>query len=159
MWLQSWKRLSIRIDGDSEAKESAAKNLFRVSINPWTLIKMSEQKALRSAAKAKERMAKGKERVGHEATRSMSMQPLSTETKHGPSTMTAVVAKSGKLSSPRRRISGSPTLLNPSPKAKQSYRTNFDLKLTQVSQELETYISRQALCSVLTNKGGDMSPT
>ncbi|KAM3358243.1 protein S-acyltransferase 18 [Capsicum galapagoense] len=63
-----------------------------------------------------------------------------------------------QLASPRRRHSYSPTVVPtpcsgnatvPSPSPKHRYRGNFDLKLTQVSRELETYISRQVLFSAL----------
>ncbi|KAK4738071.1 hypothetical protein R3W88_001768 [Solanum pinnatisectum] len=63
-----------------------------------------------------------------------------------------------QLSSPRRRHSYSPTVVPtprsgntsvPSPSPKHRYKGNFDLKLTQVSKELETYISRQVLFSAL----------
>ncbi|XP_075094019.1 protein S-acyltransferase 18 isoform X3 [Nicotiana tabacum] len=64
-----------------------------------------------------------------------------------------------QLSSPRRRCSYSPTVGIPTPRSgnatvafpspKHRYKGNFDLKLTQVSRELETYISRQVLFSAL----------
>ncbi|XP_060217523.1 protein S-acyltransferase 18 isoform X2 [Lycium barbarum] len=72
------------------------------------------------------------------------------------------VARAGgspmQLSSPRRRRSYSPTVVPTprsgnatvaSPSPKHRYKGNFDLKLTQVSRELETYISRQVLFSAL----------
>jgi palmitoyltransferase len=49
-----------------------------------------------------------------------------------------------RLSSPRRRFSGSS-----SPKP-QRCRTNFDIRLTEMSRELDTtHISKQVMCSVV----------
>ncbi|XP_010241438.1 PREDICTED: protein S-acyltransferase 18 [Nelumbo nucifera] len=165
-------RLSIRIDGDPGSSNFNKKNNFRASINPWKLIKMSSEKALMVAEKARERIMKQKPNTEHE-----SLKPLPLETKCGPlvnqqmstvgagSEASPLVSKGwlpgspGKFSSPRRRFSGSPTifpgvLVSP----KQKYRDNFDLKLTEVSKELETYISRQVLCSVLKKNGDESSP-
>lgn len=71
----------------------------------------------------------------------------------------------GSFSSPRKRCSGS---LNTAPTSAASaasispknnkYRSNFDLKLTQVSKELETYISRQVLCSIIKKEESVASP-
>ncbi|KAG9459978.1 hypothetical protein H6P81_004486 [Aristolochia fimbriata] len=167
---QSMTRLSIRVDGQSDSSISTNKKPeFRVSIDPWNLIKMSKEKALQAAARAKERIAKQK--LTGETVPSGPLKPLPSETKCGPLMnaedrtsqieVNPLVAKgwftasSSRFSSPRKRISGSPTTVTHSPK--QKYKSNFDLKLTEVSQELETYISRQALCSVLTN-AGEQSP-
>ncbi|KAG9459932.1 hypothetical protein H6P81_004440 [Aristolochia fimbriata] len=110
---------------------------------------MSKEKALQAAARAKERIAKQK--VTGETVPSGPLKPLPSETKCGPLMNTEdrtsqievnpLVAKgwftasSGRFSSPRKRISGSPTTVTHSPKKK--YQSNFDLKLTEVSQELE----------------------
>ncbi|GLT31769.1 hypothetical protein SLA2020_064790 [Shorea laevis] len=173
---QNNSRLSIRIDKDPEAeqRESLAnkKQGFHVSINPWTLIKLSSEKALLAAEKARERLVKQKQ-VGELD----SMKPLPLETKRGPlvnpdrnvdnpgSASTPLISKGrlqgspGRLTSPRRRFSGSPTMFsNVVPSPKQKYRSNFDLKLTDVSRELETYISRQVLCSVIKKDGSEASP-
>lgn len=117
---------------------------------------MSKEKALIAAERARERI---RQKL---PTTEPTLKPLPLETKQGPlmnperkklaipSEMTPVSPKpwfpgspSGRFSSPRRRFSGSPS---PRP---QKYRSNFDLKLTEVSRELETYISRQVLCTVL----------
>lgn len=105
-----------------------------------------------AAEKARERLMKQK---------SDSLKPLPVETKCGPlmnpdknlpstgSGSTPLISP-GRFSSPRRRFSGSPKRFSsilPSPK--QKYRSSFDLKLTEVSREMETYISRQVLCSVI----------
>ncbi|KAK8966304.1 putative S-acyltransferase [Platanthera guangdongensis] len=50
--------------------------------------------------------------------------------------------------STRRRFLSS---VSPRP---QKYKSSFDLKLAEVSRELETYISRKVLCSAL-NKNGE----
>ncbi|CAN4112706.1 unnamed protein product [Withania somnifera] len=72
-----------------------------------------------------------------------------------------------QLSSPRRRRSYSPTVVPaprignatvPSPSPKHRYKGNFDLKLTQVSRELETYISRQVVFSAL-KKENEIAPS
>ncbi|ESR57860.1 protein S-acyltransferase 18 [Citrus sinensis] len=161
--------LSIRID---ENPEPPKKQGFRVSIDPWKLIKLSREKALLAAEKARERLMKQKPVPEHD-----SLRPLPLETKCGPlmnpdrnlattgsgSTPLISIGKltgsPGRFSSPRRRFSVSPTRFSgvvPSPKHK--YRSNFDLKLTEVSRELETYISRQVLCSVIKKDGTEASP-
>ncbi|KAF5733425.1 DHHC-type zinc finger family protein isoform 2 [Tripterygium wilfordii] len=167
---QSPTRLSIRIDGDPESSTRTKKDGFQVSIDPWRLIKMSRDKAILAAEKARERLKKQK-------SENDPLKPLPLETKRGPlmnpeNKMGNTVSGSaphiaigrmpgspGRFSSPRRRFSGSPTMFSgimPSPK--QKYRSSFDLKLTDVSKELETYISRQVLCSVIKKDGSEASP-
>ncbi|XVE73545.1 hypothetical protein DITRI_Ditri11bG0127000 [Diplodiscus trichospermus] len=171
---QNPSRLSIRIDGDPEAHTLTSKKQgFHVSINPWKLINLSREKALLAAEKARERLMKQKPAVELDP-----LKPLPLETKCGPlmnpernmsnsgtATTPPLISKGslpgspGRFSSPRRRFSGSPTMFSsvmPSPK--QKYRSNFDLKLTEVSRELETYISRQVLCSVIKKDGSEASP-
>ncbi|KAF5194553.1 S-acyltransferase [Thalictrum thalictroides] len=171
---QELTRLSIRIDNEPAPSTLKKKPGFRASINPWTLIKMSREKALMAAEIAKERLAKQKPAVENE-----SLKPLPLETKCGPMMMNpeknmAYATGSGTtplmskgwfqgsppvFSSPRRRFSGSPTMF-PSAllSAQQNYRSSFDLKLTEVSRELENYISKQVVCSVLKKDGDDASP-
>ncbi|CAL9232760.1 unnamed protein product [Arabidopsis halleri] len=164
-------RLSIKIEGDERSPSSTVINKkpgFHVSINPWKLITLSSEKALQAAEKAKERLRKAKPVSGTEED---SLKPLPLETKFGllldpdnnntvlpPSTTAAVKLQvsPGRFSSPRRRFSGSSSSTVPSPK--QKYRSNFDLKLTEVSRELESYISRQVLCSVIKQDGSEASP-
>ncbi|KAH1073849.1 hypothetical protein J1N35_026177 [Gossypium stocksii] len=167
-------RLSIRIDEDPKASTSTSKKQgFHVSIDPWKLINLSRDKALLAADKARQRLMIQKPAVELDA-----LKPLPLETKHGPlmnpernmatsgTAATPLVSKGripgspGRLSSPRRRFSGSPTMFSamPSPSPKQKYRSNFDLKLTEVSRELETYISRQVLCSVIKKDESEASP-
>ncbi|KAJ7973153.1 S-acyltransferase [Quillaja saponaria] len=165
-------RLSIRIDGDPEASTLTKKKRFHVSIDPWKLIKFTREKAVAAADKARERILKEKPKLDHN-----SMKPLPLETKCGPlpnadrnvtsvgSGSTPLISKGripvspGRFSSPRRRFSGSPTMFpSIAPSPKQKYRSNFDLKLTDVSRELETYISRQVLCSVISKDGSEASP-
>ncbi|MBA0688853.1 hypothetical protein Goari_006618 [Gossypium aridum] len=167
-------RLSIRIDEDPKASTSTSKKQgFHVSIDPWKLINLSRDKALLAADKARQRLMIQKPAVEIDA-----LKPLPLETKHGPlmnpernmansgTAATPLVSKGripgspGRLSSPRRRFSGSPTMFSamPSPSPKQKYRSNFDLKLTEVSRELETYISRQVLCSVIKKDESEASP-
>ena len=167
------RRLSIRIDEDPETSNLIKKQGFRASIDPWKLIKMSKEKALMAAEKARERLMKQKPVMEEHDT----LQPLPLETKSGPlmypdrktvndhSGLSPLTSKGtftsgspGRLSSPRKRFSSSPTLLYSSvvvPSPKHKYRSNFDLKLTEVSKELETYISRQVLCSVLKKDGSE----
>ncbi|CAK7348543.1 unnamed protein product [Dovyalis caffra] len=162
--------LSIRIDRDPESSNLTKKQGFHVSINPWKLIKLSREKALRAAEKARERIMKQK-------PVEQPLKPLPSEKKCGPlmnqdknmtnveSGSTPLISK-GKVpvsprrfSSPRRRFSGSQSMFSgfiPSPKNK--YRSSFDLKLTEVSRELETYISRQVLCSVMKKDAYEASP-
>ncbi|XVF33002.1 hypothetical protein REPUB_Repub17cG0130800 [Reevesia pubescens] len=169
---QNPSRLSI--DGDPEASSALTSNKqgFHVSIDPWKLISLSREKALLAAEKARERLMKQKPSVELDP-----LKPLPLETKRGPLmnpeknmgnsgiATTPLISKGrlpgspGRFSSPRRRFSGSPTTFSsvlPSPK--QKYRSSFDLKLTEVSRELETYISRQVLCSVIKKDGSEASP-
>ncbi|KAL0436050.1 UNVERIFIED_CONTAM: protein S-acyltransferase 18 [Sesamum radiatum] len=175
---QNSQKLAIRIDdGEADSSSSSSsssssmlnkKQGFRASIDPWKLINLSREKALLAAGKARERLVRQKPMVESDP-----LKPLPLETKSGPlmkpdKDMTPLIAK-GRLihsprhfSSPRRRLSCSPVQLQhgattvPSPKHR--YRSDFDLKLTQVSRELETYISRQVLCSVLKSNGNEASP-
>jgi palmitoyltransferase len=47
-------------------------------------------------------------------------------------------------------------MMAPSPQNK--YRSSFDLKLAGVSRELETHISKQVLCSVISKDESEASP-
>jgi len=124
---------------------------------------MSREKAMKAADKAKQRLAEQNQLAEHE-----SLNPLPFEIKSGPlvkserekDTTVSLVSliSPGRISSPRRRFSGSPATLSHLGGARsQKYKSNFDLKLTEVSRELETYISRQVLCSVLID-GTEASP-
>ncbi|CDP17036.1 unnamed protein product [Coffea canephora] len=170
---QNPEKLTITIDRQAGASTTNEKQGFRASINPWKLITMSQEKAILAANRAKERLMKQKTMTQHDP-----LEPLPLETKSGPSIkpeksigsnmgtgLTPLILKEtipgspGKFSSPRRRISCSPTIpsaIMGSPK--QRYRSNFDLQLTQVSSELETYISRQVLSSILRKDGNRISP-
>ncbi|KAK3194418.1 hypothetical protein Dsin_025728 [Dipteronia sinensis] len=165
--------LSIKIDGDPEAPSLTKKQGFRVGIDPWKLIQLSREKALLAAEKARERLMKQMPSLDHD-----SLKPLPLETKCGPlmnqdknslntgsgsTPLISIVGRlpgsPGRFSSPRRRFSVSPKRFSgilPSPK--QKYRSNFDLKLTEVSREMETYISRQVLCSVMKKDGVEEFP-
>jgi palmitoyltransferase len=115
---------------------------------------MSKEKAMAAAERARERI-----RQKLQSTAISPMKPLPLETKRGPlnpersttgKEIVPVFTKSwvsgsptARLSSPRRRFSGSS-----SPKPQRS-RTNFDIRLTEVSRELDTHISKQAMCSVV----------
>lgn len=171
---QSSPGLSIRIEGETEPSPLIKTKKFHVSINPWKLIKLTREKALLAAEKARERLLKERP-TGEQG----SLRPLPLETKRGPlmnadkdignegSGATPFTAK-GKLSgspvrfsSPRRRFSaGSTTVFSSSMMAspQHKYRGSFDLKLTGVSRELETHISRQVLCSVISKDGSEPSP-
>lgn len=159
--------MAIRIDGEPEKKQG-----FRANIDPWKLINLSRDRALLAAEKAREKLAKMKPTAEGDP-----LKPLPLETKSGPLmkaekdlssqglSLTPLVVKGGLLSSPRqfssprKRLSCSPVLHGAAvPTPKHKYRSDFDLKLTQVSRELETYISRQVLCSVLKNEGSEASP-
>ncbi|KAK3136427.1 hypothetical protein QOZ80_5BG0434120 [Eleusine coracana subsp. coracana] len=147
---ESAQKLSIRIESDHS---DASKRKGDIQINPWRLIKMSKEKAMEAAERARERI--------RQKLPTSPMKPLPLETKRGPlnqerrhittgKEIVPVFTKSwlsgsptARITSPRRRFSGSP-----SPKP-QRYRSNFDLKLAEVSRELETHISKQVLCSVV----------
>ncbi|XP_042405533.1 protein S-acyltransferase 18-like [Zingiber officinale] len=155
---QSSQRLSIRIEKDSSSSTPNSKVEFQ--IDPWKLIGMSKEKTMIAAERAREKM---RQKLSPKVTGlSISpLKPLPSEMRHGPLTnqeVKRVVVKdhmavnsrawfpnspNGHLSSPRRRFSGSPS---PRP---QMYRNSFDPKLTEISRELETYISKQVLSSVL----------
>jgi palmitoyltransferase len=173
IYFQNPASLSIKIDrGDPESSNLTKKQGFRASINPWKLIKLSREKAVLAAEKARERIMKQKP-----VEQPNSLRPLPSETKCGPlmnqnknvinveSGSTPLLSEGrvpvslGSLSSPRRRFSGSQSMFSgyiPSPKNK--YSSSFDLKLTEVSRELETYISRQVLCSVMKKDAQEASP-
>ncbi|KAL8224780.1 hypothetical protein R6Q57_017337 [Mikania cordata] len=150
--------LSVRIDKEPQSTKKPGGKGFRASMSPWTLIKMSREKAQLAADKARERFMSQKIVNADDDF----LKPLPLETKSGPSLVrlnndkhdgigpTSLVIK-GILSSPRRRFS-----VTPSPK--QMYKSNFDPKLTEVSRELETYISRQVLCSVVKTGENESSP-
>ncbi|XP_065864115.1 protein S-acyltransferase 18 [Euphorbia lathyris] len=162
-------KLSIRIDRDPQPSSINKKQGFRASIDPWKLINLSKEKALMAAEMARERLMRQKP-----SDQQDSLRPLPLETKVGPmmnpdkymssvvgSGSTPLISKGspGAFTSPRRRFSGSSAMLSgivPSPK--QKYRSSFDLKLTEVSKELETYISRQVLCSVIKKDAYEESP-
>lgn len=151
---ESSRKLSIRID--EKEPNDATRRKDDIQINPWALIKMSKEKAMAAAERARERI-----RQKLPSTTTSPMKPLPLETKRGPLNVDRRQIVTGKeivpvctkswlsgspttrLSSPRRRFSGSP-----SPKP-QRYRTNFDLRLAEVSRELDTHISKQVLCSVV----------
>ncbi|XP_076941857.1 protein S-acyltransferase 18-like [Bidens hawaiensis] len=146
---ESQQVLSVRIDKEPQSAKKAEGKGFRASINPWKLIKMSREKAQLAADKSRERFMR--QQTVNEINDTI--KPLPLETKIGPSLTTSNIDNNNngvgvtplvtrRLSSPRRRLS-----VSPSPK--QMYKSNFDLKLTEVSKELETYISRQVLCSVM----------
>ncbi|KAK1437199.1 hypothetical protein QVD17_02987 [Tagetes erecta] len=151
--------LSVRIDKEPQpAKKPGG---FRASISPWKLITMSREKAQLAADKARERFMRQK--TIDEEDDYDSLKPLPLETKIGPSlkasnmdnnkgTGVTPLVVNGMLSSPRRRFS-----VSPSPK--QKYKNSFDLKLTEVSRELDTYISKQVLCSVIKKSENESSPS
>lgn len=164
MKFQNPKRLSIRIEGDPRSSPLSKKQGFRVSIDPWKLIKLSKEKAITAAEKARERIVRQKPLAERDP-----LKPLPLETKCGPLTnedRNTGFSKGlfpggspGRFSSPRRRFSASPTMISgmvASPKHK--YRSNFDLKLTEVSRELDNYISRQVLRSVIKEDRSESSP-
>ncbi|KAG4983268.1 hypothetical protein JHK87_028017 [Glycine soja] len=173
--LQSSPRLSIRIEGETEPSPLIKTKKFHVSINPWKLIKLTREKAQLAAEKAREKIMREKPMGEHN-----SLKPLPLETKCGPLMSpdknmdtkdfgsTSFIAKGrltespgGRFSSPRRRFSaGSPTVFSSSMMASphHKYRSSFDLKLTGVSRELETHISRQVLCSVISKDDSEPSP-
>ncbi|XP_062204245.1 protein S-acyltransferase 18 [Phragmites australis] len=147
---ESARRLSVRIENDHG---DASRRKDDIQINTWTLIKMSKEKAMAAAERARERI--------RQKLPTSPMKPLPLETKRGPlnperrhittgKEIVPVFTKSwlsgsptARITSPRRRFSGSP-----SPKL-QRYRSNFDLRLAEVSKELETHVSKQVLCSVV----------
>ncbi|XP_047328416.1 protein S-acyltransferase 18 [Impatiens glandulifera] len=165
-------RLSIRIDGGGggEGTEKKTKG-FRAGINPWKLISMSKDKAVLAAQKAKERLMNSNNKEEDETPK-----PLPLETKSGPlsdssfpssssSGTTPLISKirapksPRRLSSPRRRFSNSFGNPLPPPASsgltpKERYKSNFDLKLTEVSKEMELYISKQVVYSVIKKDGG-----
>lgn len=171
---QSSPRLSIKIERDTEPSPLINTKRFHVSINPWKLIKLTSEKAIIATEKARERLVRERPTREHS-----SLRPLPLETKRGPlmnvdqnigneGTGSTPFITKGKLhvspvslSSPRRRFSaGSSTVFSSSIIAspQHKYRSSFDLKLTGVSRELETHISRQVLCSVMSKDGSEVSP-
>ncbi|WVZ89596.1 hypothetical protein U9M48_035976 [Paspalum notatum var. saurae] len=153
---ESTRKLSIRIESNQMGTSGRKDD---IEINPWTLIQMSKEKAMASAERARERI---RQRLA-----TSPMKPLPVETKRGPLNLDRKhittrkdivpvftkswlsVSPTTRISSPRRRFSGSS-----SPKP-QRYCSNFDLRLAEVSRELETHISKQVLCSVVMKDNED----
>ncbi|KAL5537686.1 hypothetical protein UlMin_045279 [Ulmus minor] len=160
---QNPSRLSIKIEGDPRPSLLTNKKGFRVSIDPWKLITLSKEKALRAAEKARERIAIQKPIIDRDP-----LKPLPLETKLGPLMNThRNIHETGTGSTPlisKSMISGTTGMFSASPRRRYScspkhkYRSSFDLKLTDVSRELETYISRQVLSSVIKEDGCQPSP-
>jgi palmitoyltransferase len=147
---QSARKLQeVRIESD---QMDASGRKDDIQINPWTLTNMSKKEMTATEHACK--------RIRQKLPTSP-MKPLPVETKRGPlnperkhittgKEIVPVFTKSwlsvsptARISSPRRRFSGSS-----SPKP-QRYRSNFDLRLAEVSRDLETHISKQVLCSVV----------
>lgn len=160
-------QLSVKIDPESGTSMVNQNQHFRASLDPWKLIEMSKEKALKAAEKAIE-----KQKIEQEV-----INPLPFEQKSGPLAkperdqnntgllMTPIIPKArlpgspGRFSSPRRRFSGSPaTLPDTAVVQNQIYKSKFDLSLTGVSRELEGYTSKQVLCSIVKD-GAEASPT
>ncbi|CAO2818232.1 unnamed protein product [Amaranthus hypochondriacus] len=154
-------RSTVKIDPESGTSIMKQNQHYHASIDPWKLIQMSKEKAMKAAEKAKE-----KQKVEHEL-----LNPLPFEMKNGllmkperdmenpgsglsPHISKATLSGSPRtFSSPRRRFSGSQaTLSNAGALQNPKYRSSFDLKLTEVSRELEDHISKQALFSVLKDR-------
>lgn len=180
LYVQESKKLSIKIDGNPQTP-STRKQGLHISINPWKLITLSRDKALAAAEKAKEKL----ERSKHNYLKPL---PLETKSGLLTDNVTTTTTSSsyadidrtrrmswgnakgkvptgspGSFSSPRKRCSGSALTSAASAASLSSpkhnkYRSNFDLKLTQVSKELETYISRQVLCSIIKKEESVASP-
>ncbi|GAB2241455.1 hypothetical protein Droror1_Dr00018230 [Drosera rotundifolia] len=159
---QSQGSRPISVLSDLESKTPVTKEQGpHAHIDPWKLMKMNKENALEAVDQSKETLAKQKQIIKHD-----SMNHLPFEMKNGPlvnlnntmntrraslTTLTPTVrppSSSGKFTSPRRRVSGSPTV-----SSHQSYRNHFDLKLTEVSKELETHIYRHVVSSVLKDEG------
>ncbi|KAK8941725.1 putative S-acyltransferase [Platanthera guangdongensis] len=106
-----------------------------------------------SKEKAKLAEEKARERLRGQKPSTPPLKSLPLEKKKGPALnaeikkMPASSEKPRISASTRRRFSSS---ASPRP---QKYKSSFDLKLAEVSRELETYISRQVLCSALKKNG------
>lgn len=182
LYVQDSTKLSIKIDTDPQTP-SIEKQRLRISIDPWKLITLSRDKALAAAEKAKERLQKSKHDYLKPLPLETKSGLLTDTTGTGnydnidgavswenakgvcgvlPKTKGKAPAGSpGSFSSPRKRCFGSlntvpASTASTSASPKHKYRSNFDLKLTEVSKELETYISRQVLCSII-KKGESMA--
>ncbi|XP_023542115.1 protein S-acyltransferase 18-like isoform X1 [Cucurbita pepo subsp. pepo] len=168
-------QLSIKIDANPQSTSTVKQDL-RISIDPWKLITLSTDKALAAAERAKERLKISNHDYlkplpletksglqNNSNTNTSNCDNIDGRGSWGnakgellPKAKGRVPTGSpGSFSSPRKRCSGSPTTV-PAPDTTASispkhrkYRSNFDLKLTEVSKELETYISRQVLCSII----------
>ncbi|XP_022945522.1 protein S-acyltransferase 18-like isoform X3 [Cucurbita moschata] len=168
-------QLSRKIDANPQSTSTVKQDL-RISIDPWKLITLSTDKALAAAERAKERLKISNHDYlkplpletksglqNNSNTNTSNCDNIDGRGSWGnakgellPKAKGRVPTGSpGSFSSPRKRCSGSPTTV-PAPDTTASispkhrkYRSNFDLKLTEVSKELETYISRQVLCSII----------
>lgn len=156
------EQLSVKIDPESGTAIMKKNQHFRASIDPWKLIEMSKDKALKAAEKAKEKQKAEQELLNplpFEMKSGLLVKPERDLNKITPLVTKARLPGSPRrFSSPRRRLSGSPaTLSNAAALPNQIYKSNFDLKLTGVSRELEGYISKQVLCSIVKD-GTEASP-
>ncbi|GAB2301987.1 hypothetical protein Dimus_036093 [Dionaea muscipula] len=168
---QSTRAMPVMVDHESTTSEFHK----RARIDPWKLIKMNKENAVEAVEQAKESLAKQKQK--QKMIKQDSLFPLPFEIKNGPlvnlentvntrgggggglSLTNTLIPKGrppgspGKFTSPRRRVSGSPTIFSGMAGGQSlqtsSYRDHFDLKLTQVSKELETHISRHVVSSVI----------
>ncbi|XP_022151860.1 protein S-acyltransferase 18 isoform X2 [Momordica charantia] len=179
-------KFSIRIDAEP-LPPSTGKQGLGISIDPWKLMTLSRDKALAAAEKAKERLQRSKHDYLKPLpleTKSGLLTDTMTSTGNyngidgrgrcwgNAKGVCGVLPKGraptgspGSFSSPRRRCSSTQNMVPASASAtatsaspKHKYRSNFDLKLTEVSKELETYISRQVLCSIIKKEGSVASP-
>lgn len=185
LYVQESKNLSIKIDANPQTPPVEKQGLH-ISINPWKLITLSRDKVVAATEKAKEKLEKSKQEYLKPLpleTKSGLLTDIVTSSSSSDERrgwcmnaegVCGVLSKSktegkvpasspGSFSSPRKRRSGGSLNMVPvastsaSPKHNK-YKSNFDLKLTQVSKELESYISRQVLCSTIKKEEYVASP-
>ncbi|ERN02042.1 hypothetical protein AMTRI_Chr02g266100 [Amborella trichopoda] len=170
------RRLSIRIDLSSDLSNTKNPN-SHPSINPWRLLKMSKEKAIMAAEKARERISNQPKTTENdvkidstkpEEPQNMKLDLIKSQILLTPLPLERTLIFPAAFSSPRRRISSSPTSFSGKPSAlmisrRQSplhsphkYKTHFEPKLSEVSRQLESYISQQVLGSIL-KKGRESS--
>ncbi|XP_051141863.1 protein S-acyltransferase 18 [Andrographis paniculata] len=149
---QNPQKLSIMIDREPNSSNNK-KEGFRASIDPWKLIKLTREKALVAREKRAESDDPLKPLQREIRSGPLAMKPDSNEGAANALSLTPpFISTGGRLlnppllfSSPRRRLSSSPTLLRALqqqrrhasgvPLSKHEYRSDLDLKL---AGELET---------------------
>ncbi|EPS66612.1 hypothetical protein M569_08164, partial [Genlisea aurea] len=124
----SWRMMTACKSERTMSGEKKKKKKVVVSIDPWKLSKLEKRDPLKPLP------------LPLEMKSGLLIKPDGCDGGGGDSCLNSSSSSPGRFSSPRKRVSSSP---------KEKYKNDFDLKLTRVSREMETHISRQLLTCVL----------